>query len=222
MPMAVHEMQRRKRSDRKAINLQWAAQAVVCALVLTLTGRAADANAQELSGKIGYCQSCHGPSGQGYRGVFPIPRLSGQTTEYIKSQLEAFAEHRRGDNIEFILSKTHALRPAMRSALASHFAATHSKAIGDGPRNLVGAGKRIYAEGIPEANVPACVACHGENALGSGANARLAGQLYPYTVKRMLNWSKERSDTSNVMAPMAKNMTRAQIEAVAAYLNNLR
>lgn len=81
--------------------------------------------------------------------------------------------------------------------------------------------------GLPESNVPACSACHGADAEGKGEIPRLAGQLYEYTVSQLTNWSKVRgrgtkADTSAIMAPTAHNLTRAQIEAVAAYVSYLR
>src|SRR5580704_12774125 len=33
---------------------------------------------QELQAKIDYCKTCHGLTGQGYRGFYPMPRLAGQ------------------------------------------------------------------------------------------------------------------------------------------------
>ena len=183
---------------------------------------------QNVQAKIRYCQDCHGSSGQGYRGAFPIPRLAGQTTVYVENQLQAFADGRRGGNIAGILTKTHGLSPAMRAALAMHFTALNPKPIGGAPRQLADAGKKIYEEGAPEAGVPACSICHGQDAAGNAANARLAGQLYPYTVRAMANWSTDRAqsssaeDTSSAMASIAKAMTRPQIEAVAAYLSYLK
>jgi cytochrome c553 len=40
---------------------------------------------RELQAKIDYCKTCHGFSGQGYRGFYPMPRLAGQQTEYIEN-----------------------------------------------------------------------------------------------------------------------------------------
>ena len=121
----------------------------------------------------------------------------------------------------------HVLSPATRTALAKHFRDLNPKPFGSAPRELVATGKAIYEGGAPDANVPACSACHGPEAEGSGPVPRLAGQLYPYTVKELANWSKERGqnatapDTSAVMAPIAHSLTKSQIEAVAAYLGYL-
>jgi cytochrome c553 len=210
-----------------------ALQATILAILFAASGRADEGGVsvpskQSTQAKVRFCQDCHGSSGQGYRGVFPIPRLAGQTTVYIESQLQEFVEGRRGGNVASILSKTHALSPSLRSALATHFAALNAEPIEGAPRRLVDEGKKIYQEGVPDASVPACSLCHGQNAAGSDANARLAGQLYPYTVKALANWSTDRElgssgrDSSDAMAAIAKGMTRQQIEAVAAYLSYLK
>ena len=175
-----------------------------------------------------YCTGCHGLSAQGWRGYYPIPRLAGQTTEYVENQLRAFSEGRREAHMAVDMSKVHDVSPALRASLSMHFEELHSPAIIGGPRRLVDEGKKIFGDGIPEENVPACAACHGPEALGSGINPRLAGQLYPYLVKELVNWSKERTqkpgaeETSAVMVPIAQSLTKPQIEAVAAYLSHLK
>jgi cytochrome c553 len=176
--------------------------------------------------KIQYCYDCHGSSGRGYRGYFPMPRLAGQTTEYFDNQLRAFVERRRETHIAIPMSRVHGLSPEMRSALAAHFADLNPKPFGGAQRRLVATGKAIYEEGVPNDNVPACSACHGPDAKGSGPIPRLAGQLYPYMTKELANWSKERGqsprpDPSAVMQPIAHSLSRSQIEAVASYLSYL-
>lgn len=89
-------------------------------------------------------------------------------------------------------------------------------------------GERIFQNGVPEDNIAACAACHGPDATGSEQIPRLAGQLYPYVVKVLANWSTERGqnpanpDASTIMKPVAHSLTRPQIEAVAAYVNRLK
>ena len=180
----------------------------------------------DLVGKIGYCKDCHGVSAQGFNGYYPIPRLAGQQPEYLQNQLRAFIEHRRTNNIMFNVA--HSLSPAMLSALAAHFASLHPPPIGGAPRQLVATGRKIFEDGMPEVNIAACAACHGPDATGSGQIPRLAGQLYPYVIKTLNNWGKERGqnptepDTSAIMSPVAHSLNRSQIEAVAAFVSTLR
>jgi cytochrome c553 len=214
----------------KDVILQFGLPAAILVIVFSGAGRAGDTDRHAfanygLEAKIQYCTDCHGSSGRGYHGFFLMPRLAGQPTEYLVKQLHAFAERRRGNTMPLRMSRVHGLNPSTRRAVASHFSHLNPGPFGMGPRALVASGKRIYEEGIPGANVPACSACHGPEAKGNGAEIpRLAGQLYGYTFKVLVNWGKEREqgpgNPSNIMKTVTQNMTRSQSAAVAAYLSH--
>ena len=180
---------------------------------------------RELEAKIDYCKTCHGISGQGYRGAIPMPRLAGQQPQYIEDQLQAFIERRRTNPVMFNVA--HVLSPSMLTALATHFKNLDPKPLGGAPKELKVAGKKIYEEGVPTADVPACNSCHGSEAKGAETFPRLAGQLNDYILRKLLNWSKERGqipakpDASAIMEPIAHNLTESQIKAVAAYVSYL-
>ena len=214
----------------KVSSIRLALPTAILAIVFSATGRAEDAgkadfSKQALQAKIEYCKTCHGVSGQGFRGATPIPRLAGQQTEYIENQLQAFIEHRR-DN-KYMYNVSHVLSPAMRTALAKHFSELNAKSLGGASKQLVATGKTIYEQGVAKADVPACATCHGQDAKGNGEFPRLAGQLNDYILNKLVNWSSERGqdpakpDVSAIMQPIAHNLTKAQIAAVAAYLNYL-
>jgi len=180
----------------------------------------------ELQAKIAYCENCHGVSAQGFHGYYSIPRLAGQQPEYIKNQLEAFVEHRRTNNIMFNVA--HVLSPAMLDALTESFHNLNPKPLTTAaPEELIATGKKIYEEGIANADVPPCAGCHGPEAKGEGQFPRLAGQLSDYVADKLTNWASERGqnpanpDTSAIMAPIAHSLNQQQIKAVAAYLNHL-
>src|ERR1700747_3772280 len=120
---------------------------------------AAAVSKQELKAKTDYCKTCHGLSGQGFRGSFPMPRLAGQSPEYLQNQLQAFIERRRTNPVMFNVA--HVLDPAMVKALSEYFKDLKPKPLGGAPKELVPEGKKIYEEGIPSANVPPCASCHG-------------------------------------------------------------
>jgi cytochrome c553 len=184
------------------------------------------ASSQDVQAKLSYCKDCHGLSAQGYRGYFPIPRLAGQQPEYLENQPQAFIEHRRTNNIMFNVA--HSLSPSMLAALAANFHALNPPPIGGAPQRLVATGRTIFQNGMPDVNIAACAACHGPDATGSGQIPRLAGQLYPYVIKELTNWGKERGqnparpDVSAVMSPVAHSLNKEQIEAVAAYVSTLK
>jgi len=154
-----------------------------------------------------------------------MPRLAGQSPEYLQNQLQAFIDRRRTNPVMFNVA--HVLNPSMQKALADHFRDLNPRPLGGAPRELVGEGKRIYQEGVPAANVPPCASCHGPEAKGADAFPRLAGQLNDYIIKKLTNWDKERGqqkdqpDNSAIMQPIAHDLTEAQIRAVAAYVSYL-
>jgi cytochrome c553 len=219
---------RRLRAE-KTISLQLALQAAILAVVVVAAGRADAAEPSAESGfaaKIRYCQDCHGPSGQGYRGFVPIPRLAGQQPEYFKNQLQAFVERRRTNDI--MLNVAHVLSPSMIAALATNFRSFNPRPLGGAPRELSAEGKQIFQDGVPDANIAACAACHGPDAQGHEQIPRLAGQVYWYVVRELGVWDTERGqnparpDTSATMLPIAHSLNRKQMEAVAAYVSGLQ
>jgi cytochrome c553 len=214
----------------KGRRMRLAFSTAIFAIVLSAPGRAEDAakanlSPQALQAKIAYCKTCHGVSGQGFHGATPIPRLAGQQPQYLENQLRAFIEHRR-DN-KYMYNVAHVLTPMTQAALAKYFHGLSSKPVGGAPKGLVAAGKKIYEEGLADANVPPCASCHGPEAKGDGEFPRLAGQLHDYIFNKLVNWSEERGqdpkhpDASAIMQPIAHSLTKAQISAVAAYLNYL-
>lgn len=187
-----------------------------------------DVSPQSLDAKVKYCEVCHGASGAGFVGYYPIPRLAGQPVEYIENELKGFAEHQRANktspaatNVMFNVG--HVLSPAMIKALAAKFHDFNPKPVGGAPTNDLATGEKIFKEGIPSANVPPCASCHGENGEGNGAFPRLAGQLYPYVVDQLTNWGHERNEqNAEIMAPIAHELAKSQIEAIAAYVSALQ
>jgi cytochrome c553 len=215
----------------KVSSLRLALPTAILAIAFSAAGQAKDLHRSErsngtLQAKLEYCKTCHGLSGQGYRGFFPMPRLAGQQTQYIENQLQAFIERRREN--KYMYDVAHVLSPATRTALAKHFHDLNPKPLGGAPRKLVAMGKKIYEEGAPETNVPACMACHGAEAKGQEAIPRLAGQLHDYIFNKLVNWNKERGqdpkhpDISAIMLPTSHNLTKSQIAEVAAYVSYLQ
>jgi cytochrome c553 len=209
-------------------SLHFALPTGALAMVLSaaaLGGKGAPASSKYgLQAKLEYCKTCHGLSGEGYRGYFAMPRLAGQQSVYTENQLRAFVEHRRTNTV--MLNVARALSPDMISALAEHFRNLDARPIGGASKERVAAGKTIYEEGLSESNIPACAACHSPDAKGQGEIPRLAGQLYPYTIKVLTNWSKERgqggTDSSTIMVATAHNLSQSQVAAVAAYVSDLK
>ncbi len=223
-------MTRIKSKKGRSAGLRLALPLAVAAIAFSASSSARSAHVAAsrygIQAKILYCKDCHGPSAQGYRGYYPIPRLAGQQPQYLKNQLRAFIDRSRPNPI--MSNVAHVLRPGMIDALASYFHHLNPPPIGGEPRGLVAAGRSIFENGVPQDNIAACAACHGPHATGRGEIPRLAGQLYPYVVKALSSFPKERGQNpaihgpSFIMLPVAHSLNRSQIKAVAAYVSSLR
>ncbi len=210
----------------KAGSLRLILRSAALALLVPVLAQAGD-----VRDKVEYCKNCHGSAGQGFHGYYTAPRLAGQTSAYLENQFQALLSHRRDNPVakQFMVHALDGTDASMRASIAQYFSHLHAGPGGGGPRHLVARGKKIFEEGVPDSNVPACSACHGPKAEGDQANPRLAGQVYSYTVAQLTGWSKGyRSKDpvtpgeTNVMGPIATSMTMEQISAVAAYLSYQR
>ena len=105
-----------------------------------------------------------------------MPRLAGQQPQYIENQLHAFLERRRLNPV--MANVAHGITPDMIPALAARMSTLNPPPIGGAPAGDAALGKEIFANGLPDQNVPACSACHGPAARGQREIPRLAGQLY--------------------------------------------
>lgn len=180
-----------------------------------------------ISGQLGHAESqairnctwCHGGSTQGYT---PAPRLAGQRAGYIEQQLVSFGRHTRDSPFsrQYMWGAAGNLDPQAARDLAVYFSQLPPRPANDGDRELVARGERIYQRGMPEANIAACVACHGPNAEGVGLIPRLGGLAYSYLKRRLEQWHQGYHGA--LAAPMphiATQLSREQIEQLASYLS---
>ena len=113
-----------------------------------------------------------------------------------------------------------ALGPHAARDLAIYFATIAPKPANDGNSNLAARGKTIYLEGIPEANIVSCYACHGPNAEGVRDIPRLGGLAYFYLKRRLVQWGQGYHSTAGSPMPMVvSHLGPDEIEALASYLS---
>ena len=168
------------------------------------------------------CTWCHGPSAQGYA---PAPRLAGQRERYIVNQLSRFRTHRRDDTFSkmYMWPATANVDPWAARQLAKYFSRLHPQPADDGDRSLVTAGRAIYQEGVPDMNIPACVACHGPSAQGIGQIPRLGGLSASYLQQRLDQWHDGFDRTAlHPMPTVGSVLSSRQIAALASYLSFMK
>jgi cytochrome c553 len=167
------------------------------------------------------CNWCHGASAQGYT---PAPRLAGQRIRYIEQQLMSFSDHTRDSPFsrQYMWGAAASLNRETAHDLAVYFSRLPARAAADGDRNreFVAKGEMIYQRGMPEANIVACVACHGPSAEGVGEIPRLGGLAYTYLKRRLQQWGEGYHGAIELPMPhIASKLSRNQIEALASYLS---
>jgi len=196
----------------KYLQLKIAALAIISTAISGWTG-----HAESLA--IRNCTWCHGASAQGYT---PAPRLAGQRPKYIEQQLISFGEHTRDAPFskQYMWGASANISPRTTHALALYFATLPPRAADDGDRELVEKGRSIYQLGMPEANIAACVACHGPNAQGVREIPRLGGLAYTYLKRRLQQWGEGYHGALELPMPhIASGLSRNQIEELASYLS---
>ena len=171
------------------------------------------------SARLRNCTWCHGGSAQGYS---PAPRIAGQRPTYIEQQLVSFASHARDAPFskQYMWGAAAHLSSREAHALSVYFSTLPARAADDGSRELVARGEAIYQRGMPDANIAACVACHGPNAEGVGSIPRLGGLAYAYLKRRLEQWAEGyHGALGHPMPHIATELSRDQIEELASYLS---
>jgi cytochrome c553 len=173
-----------------------------------------------VAGTVHVCESCHGPGGRSISPTFP--RLAGQQKDYIVAQLQAFRDKTRADPHAqtYMWGMAARLSDPTIDGIAAYYASQTPVASQPSASPETAAGKKIFTEGIPSESVPACMACHGENAEGNGPIPRLAGQHQAY-LARQLEAFASMARANEIMHENSKDLTPQQISEVTSYLASL-
>lgn len=163
------------------------------------------------------CGTCHGPRGNSTAPKYP--RLAGQNADYLAAQLRAFRAQTRGDPdaIGYMWGMASQLDDATTDALAAYYAAQKAEASATGASGSVSRGREIYEHGVAAQGVPACGSCHGADAHGTQQFPRLAGQHAQYVLKQLSSFQSNMRNVA-IMHGVAQNLNRADMDAVAAFL----
>lgn len=153
------------------------------------------------------CGYCHGKDGNSAKK--DVPNLAGQNPKYLLVQWQAFANKERRN---YVMER---LAPGMsdedRINLALYYAQKKVKA----PRSDIKPSRQgadLYHS--------FCFACHGDEGYGGDDLPRLAGQSETYLRNTLMKFYRE--DDSRKNSPMigvVKNLTEADIKAVATYIS---
>ncbi len=159
-------------------------------------GTAAVGDAEAGRRLAGQCRTCHGLNG--YAQIPIAPHIGGEPAPYIRAQLEAFRNGRRENEMMSIVARS--LTDQQIADLAAWYA-----------------GRRVTValEADPAEAPAACVGCHGADGLHLRPDApNLAGETNIY-IDTQLKAFRSGKRVSEVMTPIAADLTDAEIRAAA-------
>jgi cytochrome c553 len=186
--------------------------------VTPLASLAATAEAPEEV--VASCSRCHGAAGHG-RGNAAFPKLAGQKADYLLRAMRAYATSQRNSGIMEPIAA--GLDETQWRALADYYSALprDSSREAEAATATIERGREIASLGIPEKDVPSCGDCHGpEGPRRNVAYPLLAGQYADYLVAQLEQFAAGQrggSEYAHLMQRVAPRMSRAEMEAVAAF-----
>lgn len=184
-------------------------------------GRIAGGKPMRLEDALFDCERCHAEEG---REQPDIPILAGQKPAYLLAALQAYASGKRTSGVMGAAATR--LDPNLMQALANHYAnlpegLAKVKTIASADLTVDDRlAERIFASGLPEANLPPCSKCH---APGKRPDyPTLAGQKPEYLAARLRRWRGDETiiDALKPNLPMpviARRIPERLIEPLARY-----
>ncbi len=191
--------------------------------LLVATGNLAHAAGDAAAGatKSGTCAACHGMDGNSVNPEWPS--IAGQNEAYLVKTLNAF---KSGSRTNLLMSaQAAALSEQDIADLAAYFAAQKPARRTADPK-LAETGELLYRGGSQEAQISACIACHGPTGRGNGPAAypAVAGQHAVYTAKQLTdyqNGARTSDGDAQIMRNITARLSKDEINAVAAYMQGL-
>lgn len=188
--------------------------AVVSLIIGSAAAHAAPAGDGEAGKKIAeqVCVACHSVD-KTLNNETPI--LAGQTWRYLYLQMKDYKEGRRSN--EFMTPMMKDMSKKDMYDLAAYYSDAKFKGENEqGDPKLIDKGRKVADNAL-------CTMCHLGGFKGQNEVPRVAAQHYTYIVKQLMAFkNKERTNDAGTMAAYMSDVTKEQMEAVAAYVANLR
>lgn len=174
--------------------------------------------------KAAVCTACHGPGGNSANPEWP--KLAGQSARFTAEQLHLFKTGKRQNPL--MTPQAAALSDEDIKDLAAYFAAQPA-APGVGSADAIPVAQKLYRAGDASRGLAACASCHGPTGAGvaPAAYPRIGGQHSVYVSARLKQYRTEAQGelpegNHKIMATIAAQLSDAEIEALASYVNGLK
>jgi cytochrome c553 len=166
------------------------------------------------------CEACHGAHGEGMAAAH-VPRIAGQSADYLKKQLDDYAAGTRDNPIMANFAK--ALSEQQRAKFAARYAAMSAPHIPQAKPPIavhLARGHQLAFQGDEAKRVQACNACHGPDGVGvPHAAPYLAGQSAEFLASALKAFKDgtRKNDAGELMRSVAERLDDADITAVTGY-----
>ncbi|MFD2367314.1 c-type cytochrome [Pseudoduganella sp. GCM10020061] len=168
------------------------------------------------------CTACHGKEGRATPDGY-FPRIAGKPQGYLYNQLVNFREGRR--RYPMMTYMVAHLSDAYLNELAAYYASLHPPYPAPAPvkvsAQVLERGRALVLNGDPSRNIPACVACHGQQLTGvNPAIPGLLGLPRDYLNAQFGAWKTgtRKAAAPDCMAQIAARLTSEEISAASAWL----
>jgi cytochrome c553 len=170
------------------------------------------------------CEACHGAHGEGMEAAH-VPRIAGQSAEYLRKQLDDYASGARDNPIMANFAKT--LSGQQRAKFAARYAAMtapHVPTAQTASAAQLARGHQLAYQGDETRRVQSCNACHGPDGVGvAHAAPYLAGQSAEYLASALKAFHEgtRKNDAGELMRSVASRLNDADIAAVSGYFASI-
>lgn len=167
------------------------------------------------------CEACHSVTNVAMNPAWP--RLDGQHVDYLVKQMQDFKTAQR---LQGVMQQMLApLSEADMADIAAYYASLPlPPPSGATDAGLTARGKKLYTQGA--SGIASCASCHGANGRSEAAGgfSVLAGQQSRYLFNQLLayKYGDRTNDPGSAMRDIAAKLDDADLEAVAAYIANLK
>jgi cytochrome c553 len=166
------------------------------------------------------CDACHGAHGEGMAAAH-VPRIAGQSAEYLKKQLDNYADGTRDNPVMTNFAK--ALSEKQRIKFAMQYASMTAPPSPQ-PKTLnavqLARGHQLAFQGDERERVQACNSCHGPDGIGVlHAAPYLAGQSADYIASALKSFQQgtRKNDAGELMRSAVKQLNDADVIAISSY-----
>jgi len=182
--------------------------------------------------KAAACAACHGADGNSPAPTFP--KLAGQGEKYLAKQLMDIKSGAR--SVPQMIGQLDNFNEQDLQDIAAYFASQQTQLSGSEAISVtlnsgesvdgLAFGRDVYRAGDSETGVPGCMGCHSPIGVGNAPAGypRLSGQHAQYVeaqLKAFREGSRTNDGDTRVMRSVAKQLSDAQIKALANYVAGL-